>query len=183
MNIAAIPKALRTQQVTCTLRWSRAWTRAIVAIVCAGCVVATVRLTGVGSAMADSHLIVKRSSRTVSDTLDRLVEVLKKRGISVVARVDHAGAAAKSGMSLRPTAVLIFGNPKLGTPLMQANQKVGLELPMKVLAWQDESNQVWLAYAKPERLKADYGLEGQDATLRQMADALNNLTDAAVQAK
>jgi uncharacterized protein (DUF302 family) len=182
MKVGAIPKALRTQ-VTCTLRWSRAWTRAVVVIVCAGCVVATVLSTGVGYAMADSHLIVKRSSHTVSDTLDRLSDVLKTRGISVVARVDHAGAAAKSGMSLRPTAVLIFGNPKLGTPLMQANQKVGLDLPMKVLVWQDESNQVWLAYAKPERLKADYGLEGQDATLRQMADALNNLTDAAVQAK
>lgn len=180
MNVAAIPKALRPQQVTCTPRWSRAWTRAVVAIVCAGCVVATVLSTGVA---ADSHLIVKRSSHTVSDTLDRLSDVLKTRGITVVARVDHAGAAAKSGMSLRPTAVLIFGNPKLGTPIMQANQKAGLDLPMKVLVWQDESNQVWLAYAKPERLKADYGLEGQDATLRQMADALNNLTEAAVQAK
>ncbi len=140
-------------------------------------------LADVSAAMADSHLIVKRSPHTVSDTLDRLSDILKARGISVVARVDHAGAAAKSGMSLRPTAVLIFGNPKLGTPLMVANQKVGLDLPMKVLAWQDESNQVWLAYANPERLKADYGLAGQDATLRQMADALNNLTDAAVQAK
>lgn len=137
--------------------------------------------TAVAQAAAD--LIVKKSPHSVSETLDRLASVLKARGISVVARVDHGAAAAKSGLSLRPTALLIFGNPKLGTPLMQANQKAGLDLPMKVLAWQDEKGQVWLAYAKPERLKADHELDGQDATLQQMAKALDGLTDEAIRAK
>jgi uncharacterized protein (DUF302 family) len=135
------------------------------------------------AATADGNLVVKKSQRSVSETLDRLAAVLKARGISVVARVDHAAGAAKSGMSLRPTALLIFGNPKLGTPLMQANQKAGLDLPMKVLAWQDEGGQVWLAYAMPERLKADHGLQGQDAMLQQMAKALNSLTDEAIRQK
>ena len=134
-------------------------------------------------AVADNHLVIKKSANSVSDTVDRLSDVLKARGISVVARIDHAAAAVKSGLSLRPTTLLIFGNPKLGTPLMQSNPKVGLDLPMKVLVWQDASGQVWLTYAKPERLKADYGLQGQDTTLRQMTDALNNLTEEAVRAK
>jgi uncharacterized protein (DUF302 family) len=140
-------------------------------------------LVCVAAARADADLVIKKSPHSVSETLDRLAGALKARGIVVVARVDHGAAAAKSGLSLRPTALLIFGNPKLGTPLMQANQKAGLDLPMKVLAWQDEKGQVWLAYAKPERLKADHGLASQDATLQQMAKALNGLTDEAIRAK
>jgi uncharacterized protein (DUF302 family) len=134
-------------------------------------------------AVADNHLVIKKSGNSVSDTVDRLSDVLKARGISIVARVDHAAAAMKSGLSLKPTVLLIFGNPKLGTPLMQSNSRVGLDLPMKVLIWQDDSGQVWLGYAKPGRLKADYGLKDQDATLQQMADALHKLTEEAIRAK
>ncbi len=148
-----------------------------------GCVLVAMLLACVSFALADAHLIVKKSPSSVSDTLDRLADVLKARGISIVARVDHAAGAAKSGMTLKPTAILIFGNPKLGTPLMQANPKVGLDLPMKVLVWQDDGGQVWLAYAKPERLKADYGLDGQDATLGQVTAALNSITDEATRVK
>jgi uncharacterized protein (DUF302 family) len=159
------------------------WMKAVNSAGKIGYVLAAVLLVSLSLARADVDLIVKKSPHSVSETLDRLSDVLKARGISVVARVDHSGAAAKSGLSLRPTALLIFGNPKLGTPLMQANQKVGLDLPMKVLAWQDEKGQVWLAYAKPERLKDGHGLQGQDATLQQMAKALNSLTDEAVRSK
>lgn len=148
-----------------------------------GCVLVAMLLACASSALADNHLIVKKSPSSVADTLDRLTDAMKSRGISVVARVDHAAGAAKSGMSLKPTAVLIFGNPKLGTPLMQSNPKVGLDLPMRMLVWQDDSGQVWLAYAKPERLKIDFGLAGQDATLGQMTAALNSLTDEAIRAK
>jgi RNA polymerase sigma factor (sigma-70 family) len=128
---------------------------------------------------ADDHLITKKSAHNVSPTLDRLVEALKQRSIAVVARVDHAAAAQKAGQALRPTEVLIFGNPKLGTPLMQANRKIGLDLPMKVLAWEDDSGQAWLAYTKPEHLKAQYAVSGQDETFREMAQALDRLTDEA----
>lgn len=175
-------------QITCTqpLRPTRGigtWIAPFSSVCQTACLLAAVLLVGVSTAMADVNLVVKKSPRSVSETLDRLTEVLKARGISVVARVDHAGGAAKAGMSLRPTALLIFGNPKLGTPLMLENPKVGLDLPMKVLAWQDEGGQVWLAYANPERLKADHGLKSQDATLQQMAKALNSLTDEAIRAK
>jgi uncharacterized protein (DUF302 family) len=128
---------------------------------------------------ADDHLITKKSAHNVSQTLDRLVEALKQRSIAVVARVDHAAAAQKAGQTLRPTEVLIFGNPKLGTPLMQANRKIGLDLPMKVLAWEDDSGQVWLAYTKPELLTAHYAVSSQDETFREMAQALDSLTDEA----
>ena len=128
---------------------------------------------------AEDHLVIKKSDHSVAQTLDRLSEGLKSRGIAIVARVDHAAAAEKAGLSLKPTQLLIFGNPKLGTPLMQANRKVGLELPMKVLAWEDEGGQVWLAYSKPEHLQATFAVKGQDGVFQQLTKVLAALTDEA----
>jgi uncharacterized protein (DUF302 family) len=82
-------------------------------------------------------------------------------------------------MVLRPTEVIIFGNPKLGTPLMQSDQRAGLDLPMKVLAWQDASGKVFIGYAGPAALKARYQLDGQDTVLAAMTQALDGLTTAA----
>jgi uncharacterized protein (DUF302 family) len=109
--------------------------------------------------------------------------VLTARGIGIAARVDHAAAAQKIGQPLKPTQVLIFGNPKLGTPLMQSNRRIGLDLPMKVLAWEDDGGQVWVAYAKPEALKSDHAISGRDEVFREMAQALDKLTDEAVKQK
>jgi uncharacterized protein (DUF302 family) len=131
---------------------------------------------------ADDRLIVKRSPHSVAVTLDRLTDVLKARGIGVVARVDHAGAAQRVGEALKPTQLLIFGNPKLGTPLMQSNRRIGLELPMKVLGWEDDGGQVWLAYVKPDVLKSEYPVSGRDDIFKEMALALEKLTDEAVKA-
>lgn len=129
---------------------------------------------------AEDHLVTKKSGYSVAQTLDRLSEVLKSRGIAIVARVDHAAAAEKAGQPLKPTQLLIFGNPKLGTPLMQTNRKVGLELPMKVLAWEDDKGQVWIAFSKPENLRAAYAVSGRDEIFRQMTQALDALTNEAV---
>jgi uncharacterized protein (DUF302 family) len=129
---------------------------------------------------ADDGLIVKRSPHSVAVTLDRLTDALKARGIGVVARVDHAGAAQKIGETLKPTQLLIFGNPKLGTALMQSNRRIGLELPMKVLAWEDDGGQVWLAYVKPDVLKSEYSVSGRDDLFKEMAQALEKLTEEAV---
>jgi len=106
---------------------------------------------------ADELLVVK-SARPVMETLDRLEITAKSKGFSIVARVDHSGAAAKTGLQLRPTALLIFGNPQVGTPLMQCDQRAGIDLPLKALAWQDETGQVWLGMVDPEVLKARYDL-------------------------
>ena len=131
---------------------------------------------------ADDRLIVRKSPHSVAVTLDRLTDALKARGIGVVARVDHAGAAQRIGQELKPTQLLIFGNPKLGTPLMQSERRIGLELPMKVLAWEDDGGQVWLAYVKPDVLKSEYSVSGRDDAFREMAQALEKLTDEAIKA-
>ena len=142
-------------------------------------VVATVLATSVVWG-ADDRLVVKRSPHTVAATLHRLADVLKARGIGIVARVDHAGAAHGIGQALEPTQLLMFGNPKLGTPLMQSNRRIGLALPMRVLAWEDDGGQVWLAYVKPDVLKSEYSVGGRDDTFKEMGQALERLTDEAV---
>ena len=98
------------------------------------------------------------STQSVKSTVDRLETVVKDAGFAIVARVDHAGAAAKADLTLRPTELLIFGNPKGGTPLMQAQQTAGLDLPLKMLAWQDEAGKVWISYNAPRWLGTRHGL-------------------------
>src|ERR1700733_12586714 len=88
--------------------------------------------------MAQDGLIVSKSPHSVSKTIDRVVEAAKARGMMIFARIDHAAGAAKVGMTLRPTELLIFGHPKGGTALMQDQQTVGIDLPLKALAWEDE---------------------------------------------
>ena len=85
-------------------------------------------------------------------TMDRLTAELRLRGMLVFARIDHAALAAAAGQVLRPTDLLIFGNPASGTPLMQANQTIGIDLPLKFLVWQDESGKTWLGYNAPEEM-------------------------------
>lgn len=130
-------------------------------------------------ANAAEELAVKPSKYTVKETVDRLAAALKDKGITPVARVDHAAAAKAAGLELRPTEVLLFGNPKLGTPLMQANRHIAIDLPMKVLVWQDEAGKVWIAYTPAETLKARYKIEGRDDVLKTMAGALDAFTSAA----
>lgn len=130
-------------------------------------------------ARADSHVLVRKSASPVAETVERLSQALGTRGIAVIARVDHAAGAAKAGMALRPTVLLIFGNPKIGTPLIQANPHAGLDLPMKILVWQDEQGQAWLGYVNPSRLSADHGLAGQDPIIKQMMNVLAAVVEEA----
>lgn len=130
------------------------------------------------SALAEK-LVTIESQHSVKDTVDRLAAALDQRGIKPVARVDHAAGAKTVGMELPPTEILIFGNPKLGTPLMQANPEIAIDLPLKVLAWQDKAGKVWVAYTAPDALKARYGISGHDKVFEAMASALQTLTKAA----
>lgn len=134
------------------------------------------------AAGAQERIVSKKSPHSVVMTLDRLSDALKQRGIPIVARVDHASAAERIGERLEPTQLLMFGNPKLGTPLMQSNQKIGLDLPMKVLAWRDASGQTWLTYVKPAILRSEYAISDRDSTFAAMEQALNALTDEAIRA-
>lgn len=137
----------------------------------------------VPTAQAADKLVVKESQHSVSETLDRLSAIMKEKGITIFARIDHAAGAKKVGIGLKPTQVLIFGNPKLGTPLMQANRQIGVDLPLKALAWEDDAGKVWLGYTAPETLKQRFGISERDEVFKKMTGALDNLTGAATKAK
>ncbi len=130
------------------------------------------------SALADG-LVKIQSKFGVKETLDRLTITLGERGIKVAARVDHAAGAKAAGMELAPAEVLMFGNPKLGTPLMQSNPEIGIELPMKVIVWQDKAGKVWLGYTPPDTLKTRYGITDQDEAFTTMRSALEGLSKGA----
>lgn len=129
---------------------------------------------------AGEKLVVKQSPHTVSKTLDRLTAIMQKKGITIFARVDHAAGAKKAGLDLKPTQLLIFGNPKLGTPLMQANRHIGIDLPLKALAWEDDDGKVWLGYTAPSALKDRFDISSRDEVFKKMTGALDKLTGAAI---
>lgn len=131
-------------------------------------------------AAADQGLVVKQSAHSVDETLDRLEQVLKTKGLTVFARIDHSAGAAKVQLDLRPTQVLIFGNPKMGTALMHSNQTVGIDLPMKVLSWKDKQDRVWVAYNDPAYLAQRHQIGDRGEIINKMSGALGKLTDKAV---
>jgi uncharacterized protein (DUF302 family) len=109
----------------------------------------------------DTGIVDVRSRYSVSETLARLQGILKEKGITVFALIDHGGEAEKAGLVMRPTQLLIFGSPKGGTPLMIAAPRLAIDLPLKALAWQDEQGQVWLSYNSPEYLQQRHGFPAE----------------------
>ena len=108
--------------------------------------------------MANNGIVSKPSRHSVDDTLGKLQNILEAKGIAVFALIDHSGEAAKVGMKMRPTKLLIFGNPKGGTPLMLAAPSIAIDLPVKILIWQDDEEKVWVSYNTPEYLAERHGL-------------------------
>jgi uncharacterized protein (DUF302 family) len=130
--------------------------------------------------MAADGLTTLRSGYGPRDTMNRLEAEVKARGMTVFARIDHAAGAADAGLSLRPTELLIFGNAKAGTPLMQSVQAIGIDLPLKALVWQDASGDTWLSYNDPAWLAQRHGLASEIATvIGNMAAVLAAVTKAA----
>jgi uncharacterized protein (DUF302 family) len=109
-------------------------------------------------AHAVEGMIAVKSPHSAKETMDRLESAVKQKGLNVFARIDHAAGAAKVARTLRPTELLVFGNPQGGTPFMECAQTVGIDLPLKALVWQDESGQVWLGYNDPAYLAARHGV-------------------------
>jgi len=107
--------------------------------------------------MADG-LTTLPSAHSVEETVDRLAAAVTAKGLTVFARIDHAKGAHDVGLELRPTELLILGNARGGTPLMQAQQTAGIDLPLKALAWEDAGGKVWLAYNDPEWIAARHGI-------------------------
>ena len=130
-------------------------------------------------ALAGGDMVTKKSAHPVSVTLDRLTNIVSEKGFTVFARIDHAAGASKVGQQLRPTQLLIFGNPKVGTALMSSQQSAALDLPIRVAAWEDPSGQVWLAYTAPAALAARHGIGDREPVVAKMTGALGKFTDAA----
>jgi uncharacterized protein (DUF302 family) len=130
-------------------------------------------------AVASDGLIAVKSSLSAKNTMDKLEELAKQRGMTVFARVDHAAGAAKVGKALRPTEVLVFGNPQSGTPLMECAQSFGIDLPQKALVWEDDKGQVWLGYNDPTHLARRHAVE-QCPAVGAVAKGLAGLVEAAV---
>ncbi|MDT8404095.1 DUF302 domain-containing protein [Sulfuriflexus sp.] len=130
----------------------------------------------------EQGLVSKKSQHSVKVTLDRLENVLKKKGITIVTRWSHDEGAKKVGIPLRPTELLIFGNPKLGSHMFTSKQTAGIDLPLKALAWEDAKGQVWLTYNDPQYVADRHGIEDRAEVVKKMTGALDKMSDVATQA-
>jgi uncharacterized protein (DUF302 family) len=131
------------------------------------------------SSLAADDLIVKSSANSVAVTIERLQAVVASKGLKVFGLVDHAGGARAAGLKMAPSQVLMFGSPKLGTPLMQTNPRIGAALPIKVLVWQDKAGKTQIGYKDPAALKRIYDIKGRDKIFATMKRALAAFTDHA----
>jgi uncharacterized protein (DUF302 family) len=122
-------------------------------------------------------IVTKLSSRGVRETLERLLAVVRSRGLTHFATIDHAAGAAAVGLSLRPSTVVIFGNARAGTPLMAAARLLALELPLRVLVWEEADGRARVSYLDPASLGARFGI---DAAQMHALDAIHAVTDAVV---
>lgn len=127
--------------------------------------------------MSENGFVSKPSKFTVSQTLDRFEAIAREKGLTIFARIDHAEGATNAGLTLRPTQLLIFGSPKGGTPVMVASPSAAIDLPLKVVSWQDDSGQVWLGYNTPDYLVQRHGIPED---LKKNLAAIVGLVDAAL---
>lgn len=133
----------------------------------------------VSLASAADGLISIKSSHDVQRTADRLENTLRGKGMTVFIRINHAEGAQKVGKKLRPTELVVFGNPKVGTPLMQCSQSVAIDLPQKALIWEDEAGHVWLSYNDPRYLAKRHGITECVNVIKKIEKALSNFAHAA----
>ena len=130
---------------------------------------------------AAGQLTVIESKHSVADTVGHLVKALEAKDIKIAAQVDHAAAAKAAGADMPPTVVVMFGNPKLGTPLMLADPEIAVDLPMRVVIWQGADGKVRIGYADPAKLTERYALNGQDEIIKSMSGALAAFAKAAAE--
>jgi uncharacterized protein (DUF302 family) len=131
--------------------------------------------------MTPPGLLVLRSPHAPATTVDRLAAAIASHGMTIMARIDHAAAAQDAGLALRPTMLLIFGNPRAGTLLMQQAQTIGIDLPLKALVWQDDQNRTWIGYNDPHWLAARHAVAA-DAIVETMRHTLATIAQETVTA-
>ncbi len=129
---------------------------------------------------AAKGLVTMQSNHSVQDTSDKLAAIIESKGMKVFARVDHQKNAQGVDLTLRPTQVIMFGNPKAGTPLMNCAQSVAIDLPQKILISEDADKKVWLSYNNPEYLKERHNIKGCDTAIDNIATALDGVSKAAI---
>ncbi|ATI41202.1 camphor resistance protein CrcB [Pacificitalea manganoxidans] len=140
---------------------------------------AAIALLGLTAGAASADIERLKAEGSVAETIDRLEQAVEGAGATIFARVDHAGGAASVDMELADAELLIFGNPQLGTPAMQADPLAGLALPLRVLAYADAEGQTWIAYEEPEEMFDDLDIDDDAPFVEKMEDALEKLTKAA----
>jgi uncharacterized protein (DUF302 family) len=128
---------------------------------------------------ANASLVTLPSAFSAAETVERLKALLVNKGIQLFAHIDHAGEAKKVGLRLRPMQVLIFGNPQAGTPLMQSQQTIGLDLPLRALVWEDEAGVVWLTYHPLDFLARQHQVADRDEAVKSLDAGLTALVRAA----
>ncbi|MDE3019955.1 MAG: DUF302 domain-containing protein [Nitrospirota bacterium] len=131
-----------------------------------------------GVAHAGGNVVTKPSKYSVHETIERIEKAVTAKGMKIFARIDHSGEARNVGLEMKPTVLLIFGNPKGGTALMVARPTAAIDLPMKALAWEDQEGKVWLTYNAPELLQERHGLP---AELASRLDPVGKLLEKAVE--
>lgn len=134
-----------------------------------------------GVAAAQDGLISVKSSFDVVATANRLESALDARGITRFARIDHAAGAQTIDQALRPTLLILFGSPAMGTPLIQRSRSIAIDLPLKALIWEDSAGQAWLSYNAPEELARRHGITEMAEVVQHMQQALSDLAMAATQ--
>ena len=133
-----------------------------------------------GCVFAADGVIEVKSANGVKDTINKLESAAKERGLIIFARIDHAAGAQKIGKTLRPTELIIFGNPQGGTPLMECAQSAGIDLPLKALAWEDAAGQTWLGYNDPQYLATRHGAKDCAPVVAGLRKALAGLAAEAI---
>ncbi len=129
--------------------------------------------------MAAEGLINVQSDFSVKETTDRLEDILNEKGMTIFNQINHSDAAQKVGVELRKTQLIIFGNPKVGSPLMQCQQSVAIDLPQKAIIWEDDKSKVWISYNDPRYLGERHNIIGCDGVITKVEKALAGITKAA----
>jgi uncharacterized protein (DUF302 family) len=136
-------------------------------------------LLSASNVSAQESLITLESKYSAKETADRFESIINKKGLTLFARIDHQKNASGVNLKLNATEVIIFGNPKVGTPLMQCAQNVAIDLPQKVLITEDSNKKVWLSYNNPEYIKIRHDIKGCDKVIAKITKVLNKLSMAA----
>ncbi len=130
-------------------------------------------------ASAANGVVDVESMFNVEETANRIVTILNEKGMIIFNRIKHSESAGKVGVKLRPTELIIFGNPKVGGPLMVCQQSVAIDLPQKALIWQDDNDKVWISYNDPKYLKKRHGISDCEAAIEKIEKALANIVKSA----